>query len=93
MYTARRRPERGALGSKAQKALGEIGLESNSRWNVFRPPIRQDYGETSNQETGQDWIGPKGISKQGPERALRNGNPVLKESLIYLRRFSGTLAG
>ena len=53
-----------ALGSKAQKALGQTSLESNSRWNVARPPIRQDYEEITNQETRQDWIGPKGIFKQ-----------------------------
>ena len=71
-----------ALGSKAQKALGRGPGESNSIWFVARPPIRQDYVETTKPETRQDWIGPKGISKHRPLKGLCFLNPVLKESLI-----------
>ena len=54
----------GALGSEAHLALGKNTSPANSRWILDRPPIRQDYGEMSIRELAQDWIRPKGISKQ-----------------------------
>ena len=59
------RPQAGALGSKAQIALGRETSPANSRWFLNRPPIRQDYGETNLEELPEDWIRPKGISKPG----------------------------
>jgi len=63
--TARHRCYERALGSRPQIALGRRPSHEKLRILESRAPISQDYGEFILGVLAEDWIGTKGISKQG----------------------------